>query len=157
METFFPTAQNSFWTGRFWCLLVLPHFLFHPFRIGKTFPFEDFFHLGNKKKSFGVRLGEQGGWGMGVMPFLVKNCRTLSAVWVGVLINHPSWNGQTHWKSLQKKSLKLNTASHNNASWYMITDGFLEHSLNRGSLFYMPPPPDSVFFDPCHICYIIYI
>ena len=38
--------------------------------------------------------------------------------------------------SLQKNSLKLNTASHNNTSWYIDTDGFLEHSPTRGSLSY---------------------
>ena len=38
----------------------------------------------------------------GVMTFLVKNCWILSAVWAGVLINHPSWNEQTCWKSIQK-------------------------------------------------------
>ena len=31
-----------------------------------------------------------------------KNCWTLSIVWAGALINHPSWNGQTCSKSLQK-------------------------------------------------------
>ena len=30
--------------------------------------------------------------------------------------------------SLQKNSLKLNAASHNNASWCIDTDGFLEYS-----------------------------
>ena len=35
-----------------------------------------------------------------------------------------------------KKSLKPNAASHNNASWYTNTDGFLEHSPSRGSLYY---------------------
>ena len=51
------------------------------------------------------------------MLFLVKNHWTLSVVWVGALINHPS---------LKKKSPKPNAASHNNASWYTDTDGFLE-------------------------------
>ena len=40
---------------------------------------------------------------MGVMPFLVKNCWTLSAVWAGALVNHSSWGGQTHWESFPKK------------------------------------------------------
>ena len=35
--------------------------------------------------------------------------------------------------TLQKKhSLKLNTTSHNNTSWYIDTDGFLEHSPGWG-------------------------
>ena len=33
-------------------------------------------------------------------------------------------------------SLKLNAASHNNASWYTDLDGFLEHSPSQGSLYY---------------------
>ena len=48
----------------------------------------------HKNILLGVRFGEYGGWGMGVMPFLVKNCWTLSIVWAGALVNHPSWNGQ---------------------------------------------------------------
>ena len=35
-------------------------------------------------------------------------------------------------ESLKKNSLKLNTASHNNASWFTDTDGFLEHSPKQG-------------------------
>ena len=74
---------------------------------------------------------------MGVMPFLVKNCWTLRAVWADALVDHPSWNGQISWKSPKKKnSLKPNTASHNTTSWYTDTDGFLEHSPSRGSLYY---------------------
>ena len=108
-------------------------FLFHLFHLGKTFPFEDFFHLGKQKQSLGVRSGEQGGWGIGVMLILVKNCCTLSTVWASVLVNHPSWSEQPCAHSFferifKKNSLKLNTASHNNASWYTDTDGFLEHT-----------------------------
>ena len=36
-------------------------------------------------------------------------------------------------------SLKLNAASHNDASWYTDTDWFLEHSSSRGSLYYQGP------------------
>ena len=32
-----------------------------------------------------------------------------------------------------------NAASHNNASWCTDTDGFLEHSPSRGSLYYKGP------------------
>ena len=39
----------------------------------------------------------------------------------------------------KKNSLKPNTASHNNATWYIDTDGFLEHSPSRGSLYYKEP------------------
>ena len=41
--------------------------------------------------------------------------------------------------SLQKNSLKLNTASHNSASWYTDTGGFLEHSPSVRSLYYKGP------------------
>ena len=36
--------------------------------------------------------------------------------------------------SLQKNSLKLNAASHNNTSWYTDTGGFLEYSLSGGEV-----------------------
>ena len=36
---------------------------------------------------------------------------------------------------VKKNSLKLNTATHNNASWYTDLDGFLEHSPSKGSLY----------------------
>ena len=38
----------------------------------------------------------------GSCPFWSKTTEN-SVVWAGALINHPSWNGQTRWKSLQKK------------------------------------------------------
>ena len=36
-------------------------------------------------------------------------------------------------------SLKPSAPSYNNASWYTDTDGFLEHSCSRGSLYYKGP------------------
>ena len=39
----------------------------------------------------------------------------------------------------KKISLKLNTAFHNNTSWYTDTDGFLEYSLIRESRYYKEP------------------
>ena len=39
----------------------------------------------------------------------------------------------------KKNSLNTNAASHNNASWYSDTDGFLEHSHRGGSLYYKGP------------------
>ena len=109
IETFFPTE--------FLNLLILMSFsafahLFHLFYTGKTFPFEDFFHTRGKKKkrSLGVSSDEQGGWGMGVVPFLVKNCWILSVVWAGTL----SRNVQMCWMSSKKR--RPTTASHN-ASW----------------------------------------
>ena len=39
----------------------------------------------------------------------------------------------------KKNSLKLNAASHNNTSWYIDADGFLENSPSGGSLYYKGP------------------
>ena len=89
-------------------------FLFHFFHMGKTFPFEDFFHLGKQTKVTRGKMGWTGRVGNGCPLFVVKHCWTLSTMWAGVLINHPSWNWQTHWKSLKNISLKPNTVSHNN-------------------------------------------
>ena len=46
-----------------------------------------------------------------------------------------------HIKSFQKKknSLRPNTASHNNASWYTDPDGFLEHSSFEENLYLKGP------------------
>ena len=63
------------------------------------------------------------------------NSWTLIMVWAGTLVNLPSWSGQVHWKSLRKNSLKPNRTSHHKASWFTVTDGFLKHSPNRGSLY----------------------
>ena len=55
-------------------------------------------------------------------------------VWAGGLINHEiSKCVETVFK---KNSLKPNTASHNNTSWYTDTGGILEHSPSGGSLYY---------------------
>ena len=115
---------------------ILP-FLFYLFHIDKTVP--SFYIWGNKKKVAQGRLGWRGRVGHRGRAVLLNNCWTLSATWAGVLVPNSSWDGQTLWKSLQKNSLKPNTASHNNTSWYSDTDGFLEHSPSRGSLYYEGP------------------
>ena len=134
---FFSTAQNSFWTCWFWCLLVLlllflvsplPHWqnisLWGPFSSEET-----------KKKLLGVRLVNKEGGAQGVKLFWVKNCWMLSMVWAGALVNHPSGNGQMRWESLKKNSLKLNAASHKMpaGTWYRWVPKTL---TSRGSLYY---------------------
>ena len=98
----FSTAQNSFWTCQFWCLLVLLPFFVSPLPHRQNVSLWGLFLRRETKKSLGMRSGEWEGRNMDIMPFLVKKCWTLSAMWAGALVNHPSWNGQTCWKSLEK-------------------------------------------------------
>ena len=106
IETLFSTAQNRFWTYRFWCPSCFCFFvcLFYLFHIGKMFPSENFFHPRKQKEK--SHWGQDwvnrrcGAWGH---PFLVKNFRTISTVWVGVLISPPWLHGPMHWESSKKK------------------------------------------------------
>ena len=59
-----------------------------------------------------------------------------------------TWCGMGRWackspkdveRIFKKNSLKPNTASHNNVSWYTDTGGFLGHSPSGGSLYYKGP------------------
>ena len=70
----------------------------------KCFPLRTFFQGNNNKKVAQCEIGRIGrvGYG-GLMPFFVKNHRTLSTVWTGGLINDPSWNRQRIWTCLPKK------------------------------------------------------
>ena len=129
----FSTAPNSFWTCQFGCYLSASAvFCFTSFTLA-----EDFFHPGKQtKKSFRVRSGEWEGWGLEDMLFLVKNCWTLSMVWAP---KSPTIKWENLLKESSKNSLKPNRASHNNAIWHSDTDGFLEHLLSGGSLYYKGP------------------
>ena len=76
---------------------------------------------------------------MGVIPFLVKTAE--HSVWCGqvhALVTHHAM-GQHVERISKKNSLKPNVASHNNASWYTDTDGFLEHTPSGGCLYYKRP------------------
>ena len=142
---FFPLLR-SFWTHRFRCFVALlllfvsplPHLqyvtLWGLFSSRET----------NKKSHLGWdSVNREGGtWGSwGLCWVLAKNCWTLREVWTGAHVSHPAWNEQTHWKNLQKKTQwGRNATSHNNTSWYTDTDGFLEHSLSKESLYYKGPP-----------------
>ena len=111
------------------------HFLFHLFHISETCPFEHTFHQGNKKKSPGGRNKWIGRVGHGSHAVLGQK-----------LLNAQHGVGRCTWKppiltwantvKISKiKSLKLNTASHNNASWCTDT----EHPPSRGSRTYKGP------------------
>ena len=89
-------------------LIVMPFsvsaiFCFTSSTSGKHFPLRSFFHLGKQTKvpQGQDRVNREGG-AQGIVRFLVQNCWTLSVVWAGVLVSHPSWNGQTCWV-FQKK------------------------------------------------------
>ena len=85
--------------------------------------------------------------GYGAHAIFGQKLPNTGVVWASVLINHSSWHGQTHWKSLQKNSLKPNTASYNNASWCTDTDVFLEHSPSGGkAVLQGAHPPECNFF-----------
>ena len=100
----------------------------------KHFPLRTFFIWGNKQKK--VAQGERGGWGTRVMPFLIKNCWTLSASWAGVIIKSPimKWAKESskkiHWSWTQP----LPTMAAGNTD----IGGFLEHSPSGGSLYKRP-------------------
>ena len=77
----FSTAQNNFLN----LSILMPFsasavFLFHLFHVSKTFPFEDFFHWGNQKKS--LRVNKEGGaWGHAIFGQKLLNTQ----VWAGAL------------------------------------------------------------------------
>ena len=56
-------------------------------------------------------------------------------VWAGALVNPHHEKGKCV-ESSKKFSLKPNAASHTTTSWCPDTDGFLEHSPSRGSLYF---------------------
>ena len=98
LSRFFSTTQNSFWTHHFWCLLVLLPFFVSPLSHQQNVSlWGPFYPVALGKIRCIRRVGHR------ICLFLVKNRWTLGAVWSGALVNHPSWNGQRHWESLQKK------------------------------------------------------
>ena len=101
---FFCTAQNSVWTCLFWCLFSASAvFSFTSSTSATCFPLRTFFIWKGKKSCLGWDHVNREGGAQGSSHFWQKNCWTLSVVWSGTLVSHPSWNGQTLWKSFQKK------------------------------------------------------
>ena len=71
---------------------------------------------------------------MGVMPFWSETAEhSVQCGQVPSKITHHEM-GKRVERVFKKNSLKLNTASHNNTSWYTDPDGLLEHSPSGGSL-----------------------
>ena len=115
------------------------HFLFHLFYMGKMFPFEDCFHPGKPKKVTG-----------GEIRWIGRVGHRCHAVFGQKLLNTQHGMGRCAHKSpivkwvnmlkvFKKYSLKPNAASHHSARWSTDTDGFLEHSPSRESLYYKGP------------------
>ena len=89
------------------CFTLLPHW--------QNISLWGLFSQGKQQKGCLAKSGEWEGWAEGSSRFWSITAE-LNAVWAGVLVNHPSLNGQMHWKNLKKNSLKPNAASYNNAS-----------------------------------------
>ena len=157
----FSMAQNKFWIRRFWCLLVLlPFFCFSSSVWAKRFPLRIFFIWVNKPKKKNCLerdwVNREGGaWGHSI--FRQKLLNTLHGV-AGALRNHPSWNGQTGWKSSKKI----------HCSWTQplttTPAGFLGYPPTEGSKPVLqgacPPENNSVLFfwsPPIHACLYIII
>ena len=141
---FFSTAQNSFWTHRFWCLLVILPFLFFvsPLPHWRNVSLWGLFSSRETKESLlGWDQVNREGETWGSWCFWCKTAEhSASALWAGALVNHHEMGNHTE-RVFKKFSMRLNAASHHNASWYTDTDGFLEHSPSRGSLYYQQPHP----------------
>ena len=101
---FFFTAQDNFGTEQFWCLLVLLLFCFTSSKTAKRFPLRTFFFNLAKQKPAALGeirwVGRVGHRGHGI--FWSKTAEHSAPCGQVRSINHPSWNGQMLWKSLQK-------------------------------------------------------
>ena len=142
IETFFHGSKQ------FLNLLILMPFsasaifCFTSFTLAKRFPLRTFFIWGDEKQTKKVTRDEI--WWMGrVRPrghaVFGQKLPTLSMMWAGELVSHPSWNGQTCWKRLQKKFTEAERSLSQHHQWCTDTDGFLEHSPGGGSLYYKGP------------------
>ena len=102
----------------------------------KCFPLRTFFNQGNKKK---VNWGEirwlsrveHGSHAVSGQKLLNSQCSLGRCARKSPIMK---WANALK-ESSKKISLKLNATSHNNASWYTGTDGFLGHSPSRESLY----------------------
>ena len=114
-------------------------FFVSPLPISKMFPFEDFFHPGKQKTI--VFWGDIGWIGRvghrGHAIFGQKLMNTQHGVGRCTCTHHE----MDKWveRVFKNNSLKPNSASHNNTSWYTDTDRFLECSPSGESLYYKGP------------------
>ena len=98
----FSTAQNSFWTHRSWCLLVLPFFV-SPLPHWQNISLWGLLLSRKTKESCWGEIQWIRRVGHGGCAVFGQKMPNSQQVWAGALVNHPSWNGQMHCKKLQKK------------------------------------------------------
>ena len=156
LSRLFSTAQ------KFLNLLILMSFSASAFFCFTSSTLAKLFSFGKNKikKSLRARSGEWGeGEPQGLCLFWSKTAEhSEQCGQVCLLFTHHEMGKCIG--SLNKNLLKLNAASHNHPSWYTETDGFLEHSLNGGSLYYKGPTlqkliPGFSFGPPSYNCDVI--
>ena len=93
-------------------------------------------------------------WDTGVLPFFDQKLLNTQCI-VGRCAHKSPGYETGKCVVLKKKSLKMNAASHNNASWYTNTDGLLEHSLRKVSLYHKGPELKKIILfggdPPCRV------
>ena len=136
----FSTAQNSFWTCRFWCLLsVSAHW--------QNISFWGRFSSRQIRKVAWSEVGWIGRAGDGDLVIWSKTAEKSAQCWQ--MCSQITHHEMSQWvgRVFKKNSPKLNAASHNNASWYTDTDRILEHSPGWGTLYYNGPALQKVILD----------
>ena len=123
METF-PTAQNSFWIHRVWCLQCFCHFLFVlPIPHLQNVSLWELFNVGKQKNSclWQEQENRKGG-AQGSCHFGWKTAKcSVCCRQVGAFVIHPSQNGQMHWKNIFKKLTEAECSfsqHHQLVHWY---------------------------------------
>ena len=104
----------------------------------KHFTLRTFFIWGNKNKvTWGkIRcIGRVRHWGHAIFCQKLLNTQWGVGRWA---LQSPIMKWVKYVESSKKISLKLNTASHSNASWCTDIGGFLEHSPSREILYKVP-------------------
>ena len=130
----FSTAQSSFWTHWFWCLLVLLLFFVSPLPHGKMFPFQDYFYLGKQKMLLGQDWVNREGGAWEPCCFWSKLLNAAMCV-SRCACKLPIMKWVPSMKESSKKFTEAKCSCHINISWYIDTDGFLEHSPSQRSLY----------------------
>ena len=116
LSRLFPTAQNSFWTCCFWCLLVVLLFFLSllPHRQNVSL-WGPFFRETNRKSNLGWdvvnREGGHGGHAIFGQKLLNTQCSVGRCA-----CKSPIMKWANTWRVFKKNSLKLNADSHNNTS-----------------------------------------